>query len=48
MHAVAFHNLPALVTGTSHTQNEEIAVITLPFFLIVLADELSGVKDSGF
>lgn len=48
MHTVAFHNLPVLVTGTGHTQNEEITLITLPFFLIVLAEALSGVKGSGF
>lgn len=45
MHA---HNLSVLVTGTGHTQNEEIAMIALPFFLVVLADGLSGVEGSGF
>lgn len=47
MHAVAFHSLSALVMCTGHTQNEEIAVIALPF-IFISTHGLSRMKASGF
>lgn len=34
--------------GMGLTQNEEISVIALPFFLVVLAHETLGMKAKGF
>ena len=48
MHAVAFCDLSALLRGTGHIQNEEIAAVALPFILVALAGAPSGVKGSGF